>query len=328
MKVLAARVLATWASIAGCAGGGARPEAVEVSPIATVTRAPEASAPGGVAGAFAASDAGADGSAVAQAAPVDLAQALERAPRVALESAPLRASSPRPIGKKPAGARTLKEVGRVKDGTAVDRQTKVHAYDPSLPYELIPKGSPRVLPTGVRRDLPLRFGGGELDVIADSGGRLLLIYAARFVAVVKGDVVEQVVDMDPPSLPLTADERFFSDVHQALLADGVLYVCRGYNAGVRSRKGYVTAVDVATGQLRWRSPEKTCGGVIALMGDHVVTGYGAIDTPYALKLLSRHDGSIVQSIQLFGAAIELPVAGVDDVIAATFKHRVTYRLQP
>jgi len=61
--------------------------------------------------------------------------------------------------------------------------------------------------------------------------------------------------------------------------------------------------------------------------DYIVTGYGAHDTPYAIKLLRRSDGSLVQSVTLFGAALEFTVTG-NTIIAGTYKQRVTYELSP
>jgi outer membrane protein assembly factor BamB len=109
--------------------------------------------------------------------------------------------------------------------------------------------------------------------------------------------------------------------------EGVLYACRGYNAWLAGRKGIVTAIDAATGELRWRSDAKVCGGGLDLIDDYVVTGYGAADTPYAVKLLRRADGSLAQSLPLFGAILEFSVSG-NDLVASTYKHRVTYVLLP
>lgn len=245
-----------------------------------------------------------------------------------LKSAPAKAVAPRPVGTKPAKTRLLAQKSKVPDNAALARANAKTPprWDPTRPSELrVPMT--HVLPEGARTDIPLSFEGKPLRVISESGGKLLLLYEGRWLAVVDGKRVEQVIDFDPPDLPLTEHDRAFADVEQAVYRDGVVYACRGYNAWLKTRKGIITAIDAATGELRWRSDVKVCGGVLALLGDWVVTGYGAIDTPYAIKLLRAYDGSTVQSLMLFGAAIELYPSG-DSVVAITYKDRVTYELLP
>jgi hypothetical protein len=183
-----------------------------------------------------------------------------------------------------------------------------------------------VLPSGARSDIPTSYAGEPIRVIVESGGKLLLVYGPRYAAVVDGTKVDAILDLDPPSLPLSKEDRLFSDVHEVVYADGVAYVCRGYNGWLRSRKGYVTAVDVATGALRWRSPAQTCGGILALVGDYVLTGYGEDVMPYQLKLLRRYDGTVVQSIRNDGAALDILVDG-DRAVVETYKHLITFKLE-
>jgi len=248
-----------------------------------------------------------------------------RAPRVPIKVAPAKAGAPRPIGARPAKQRFLKELSKVKDGSALERADAPSTYNPKLPYEF--HQPPADLPPGARRDVPLAHAGSALTVISESGGRLLLVYGNRHVAIVEGKRVEQIVDFDPPELPLSDLDRHGSDVHQVVYHEGVLFACRGYNAWFPTRKGIVTAVDAATGELRWRSEPKVCGGSLAIVDEYVITGYGAHDTPYALKLLRSADGTLAQSLTLFGAALEFAVSG-SKVIAMTYKHRVEYELQP
>jgi hypothetical protein len=252
-------------------------------------------------------------------APLDV----ERAPVVEVAQAPTQAVAPHPVGSKPAKDRMLKLVKRVADTSALTPQT---TYDPRRAFEMTPGGPPS-LPAAARPDIPMHYRGLELRIISESGGKLLLNYGGRYLAVVDGSTVEHVVDTCPASLPITAAQRDFHDFTQVELRDSVAFVCSEYNSWVPSRKGIVTAIDVTNGEVRWRSERCVCGGVLVLMGDYVVTGYGDIDKPYAIKLLRVADGTTVQSITQFGAAILFEIQG-DDVTAGTFKERVTYRLQP
>ena len=250
---------------------------------------------------------------------------LAAAPLIALRESPLKAAAPKPIGRHPNKTRRLKETARVSDTAPLARaQARPAAYDPLRLNEV--HDSPATLPPGARADIPTSHRGQPLRVILESGAKLLLVYGPRYLAVVDQKKVEQVLDFDPPELALSAEDREFSDVHEAVYRDGIVYVCRGYNASLRSRKGYVTAVDVATGQMRWRSKALTCGGVVALIDDYVITGYGEDVMPYQLVLLSRADGSVVQSIRNDGAALDFLVDG-SRVVVETYKHRITYELR-
>ncbi len=185
-----------------------------------------------------------------------------------------------------------------------------------------------LLPDGARADIPLQYLSMPILNISESGGRLLLVYGPRYLVVVNGKYIESVIDFDAESLKITQDDRFMSDVHHAAYRDGVVYVCRAYNRQPRSRKGYVTAVAAATGEMHWRSPAQTCGGVVDVLGDYVITGYGEDIMPYEIKLLNRADGRIVQSIRNLGAALNFLVSEpASEVVAETFKHRITYKLQ-
>jgi hypothetical protein len=223
----------------------------------------------------------------------------------------------------------LVETARVADAAALKRaESRSAPYDPLRINELSQanQGESGTLPEGAREDIPLRYLGLPLQVISESGARLLLIYGPRYLVVVSGKYVESVIDFDAPSLKLTRDERAMSDVHHAVYHEGVVYACRAYNGQPRSRKGYVTAVAAGTGVMHWRSPAQTCGGVLDVIGDYVVTGYG--ENPYDFKLLARSDGRLVQSIRNVGAALNFLVSrDQSEVIIETFKHRITYRLQ-
>ncbi len=257
--------------------------------------------------------------------PAKRALDLASAPRVALRASPAQASAPKPIGSRPANLRTLKEKAKVLDPAPLERaNARTPPYDPLRLNEI--KETPPALPKGARADIPLAHAGAPLHAISQSGGKLLLVYGARYIAIAGDEKVEQILDMDPPELSLTEKERAFSDVHQVVYSEGIAYVCRGYNGWFRSRKGYVTAVDVATGEMRWRSAAQTCGGTLALIGEYVITGYGEDIMPYALKLLRRADGSSVQSIRNDGAALDFLVDG-ESVIVETYKHRITYELR-
>lgn len=250
----------------------------------------------------------------------------DSAKRVSISAVPLRADAPKPIGDKPGKTMRLKEVARQGTKAADERFTMKNApYDPRRLNEL--KDRPPHLPPGSPHPYPIMLEGHLLQSIYESNGKTLLSYEPSLIAIIDGDTVETIVDMDPPNLKLSEDDRAFADIQQSQYKDGILYVCRGYNANLRTRKGYVTALDVATGELRWRSPAQTCGGIVAVFGDYLLTGYGEDIMPYQFKLLRRYDGSIAQSIPNLGAGLDMLVESDTKVVVETFRHIITYELR-
>jgi hypothetical protein len=251
------------------------------------------------------------------------------APVVAIQASPPTASAPNPIGEMPVTAKTLHEVARVTDTSALARAQNDRGYDPVRPNFF--EGHAGTLPAGAPQAILRTYGGKGVVYLSTSGGKTLLgygtIYGSRFIAVVAEDkTVERVVDFFPRALGLGPDEDASSDVHEVLYEDGILYACRGYNAVDRDRKGYVTAIDAATGALRWRSAAQTCGGTLVRFGDYVVTGYGEDVMPYQTRLLRRYDGAVVQSFHNDGASLEFEVNG-EKLVVLTYKHRITYDLR-
>jgi hypothetical protein len=246
----------------------------------------------------------------------------------------LGSQAPFPVGDLPVVAKTLREVKRTLDATANAR------FDsPSPPYDAqrLNKVVPSIfashqaqskLPAGARTDVPLRYEGLWLASIQESGERLILVYGPRYVVVVAGDVVERIVDFIPASLQIASEERRAMDLSQVIYAGGVLYACGEYHGHPMPREGQITAVDVATGRLRWRSQKQVCGGTLAVMGDYVLTGYGADILPYQFKLLRRYDGKLMQSLPNVGAAFDILVEpDNENFIVETYKHRITYHLK-
>lgn len=323
LRIGALRIAALAALAASPVLSAACGEATTQPPVVVIPSSPPPPPPGAGSAAKTAEAAPAPPPDVGPAA--DAALDLWHAPRVSLRASPPQATVQSPIGARPPKPRTLTEIARVADGAPLKRaEARPAPYDPRRLNEV--HDTPATLPPGARADIPTSFFEEPLRAISESGGRLLLVYGPRYLAVASGKKVEAMLDLDPPELRLTENDRLFSDVHSAVYQDGVTYVCRGYNGWLRSRKGYVTAVDVATGEMRWRSPAQTCGGVLAVVDEYVITGYGEDVMPYALKLLFRADGTVAQSIRNKGAALDFLVDG-SRVVVETYKHRITYELR-
>ena len=79
-------------------------------------------------------------------------------------------------------------------------------------------------------------------------------------------------------------------------AGGVLYVETthlGYASTSKGRNAYLTAVDIATGRILWRTPGLVANaGTFVVTGNLIVSGYGFTAEPDYLYLINRHTGRI------------------------------------
>jgi outer membrane protein assembly factor BamB len=105
--------------------------------------------------------------------------------------------------------------------------------------------------------------------------------------------------------PVTAPgEREFvrQEIVWAAQAGGVLYIEHAHSTYARSsgfRNAYVTAIDLKTRKLRWRSPALVANArTFVLLGSVLVTGYGFTDEPDYLFLLDRGTGELVDRLPL------------------------------
>jgi hypothetical protein len=171
------------------------------------------------------------------------------------------------------------------------------------PYFIAPVENGR-LPVGAP-DLPTHYGLAALSAIIPSGEHTLLIYAGRYLAVLRSTSVEQLFDLgalrDPPKANPQWKRFASQDATYAQVVDGTLYVCNGggsYAREVFGKKGFVTALELATGALRWRSDALRCNATFAVSGDYLVTGYGFTDEPDNLFLMRMADGATAGQVKL------------------------------
>jgi hypothetical protein len=159
-----------------------------------------------------------------------------------------------------------------------------------------PPGAPNV---------PSHYGLHSLRAIIPSGEHVILIYGGRYVAVLRGQSVERVFDLgalrDPPKADPQWKEFTSQDATYAQVVGGTLYVCNGggsYARDVFGKKGFLTAIDLDSGALRWRSDALRCNATFAIHGDHLLTGYGFTDEPDYLYALRLADGVTVEKARL------------------------------
>lgn len=154
--------------------------------------------------------------------------------------------------------------------------------------------------------VPPQYGNAALGLAIRHPDHLVLIYGGRFVAVVRGAEVVRVLDFESYLLPdKVVDEwrQFASeDVTWAEARGGVLFVENGggsYAKEVFGKKGYLSAIDLSTGELLWRSqPLVANAGGFVLKDGHIISGYGFTAEPDALFVLEQTTGKVVSKVPL------------------------------
>ncbi len=190
-------------------------------------------------------------------------------------------------------------------------------FVPGRPSFLAPvlKGK---LPAGARSDIPSSYGLEHLyAIIPDQEERLLLIYGGRYLVVVRGSTTEAVFDFEswrhPPNVDPAQAQFAIADVTYALVRGGTLFVAHGggsYAKEMGGKKGFVSALDLKSGELSWRSDPVVNGGApFVFWRDFLVTAYGFTAEPDNVYLLRRDTGETVTKATLKSAPDDLVLQG-------------------
>lgn len=190
------------------------------------------------------------------------------------------------------------------------------------------------LPRGARPDIPSSYGLETLRAIIPNGARTVLIYGGRHVLVVEGSALVFALDLEAYRHPPAADPQWaefaVQDATYAREEKGVLYVCNGggsYAKEVFGKKGFVSAIDAATGRLLWRSDALVCNSSFDFVGDALVTGYGFTAEPDFLFALSKATGEILARSRLDSGPDEVRADG-DRIAVEAYAHSYTFELSP
>jgi hypothetical protein len=165
------------------------------------------------------------------------------------------------------------------------------------------RGEPGDLPPNI----PPTFGKFLLVQAIAHPDHTILFYgpsynAARFVAVLdaRGQLLAfhdfDAYRMAPDNVQ--ADRQFVEQpAIWAEVVAGVLYLSHGHRTYARSSKGmtaYITALDLGSGELRWRSAPLVAGASnFVIHGGHILTGYGFTAEPDHVIVLDRRDGKVL-----------------------------------
>ena len=128
------------------------------------------------------------------------------------------------------------------------------------------------------------YRGGRFVAVLDASGRLLAFHDFDAYRLAPDNLKEDLQFVDQPAL-------------WAEVQAGVLYISHGHNTYARSSKGmtaYITALDLASGELRWRSAPLVAGARnFVIHGGHILTGYGFTAEPDHVIVLDRRDGKVL-----------------------------------
>ncbi|WP_437542504.1 hypothetical protein WME97_30370 [Sorangium sp. So ce367] len=159
---------------------------------------------------------------------------------------------------------------------------------------------------------PERYRDQALVKVIDHGAHSALLYGpnfaeARFVAIL--DAARTIVaffDFEsflmPPAFEPKEAGFVKGSIGWAAVEDGVLYVSSGHRTYAASSKGknaYLSAIELASGQLLWQSAPLVCNAEnFVLHGDHLLCGYGFTAEPDFLYVLERATGKVVSKLPL------------------------------
>ncbi|HEX6903802.1 MAG TPA: hypothetical protein VF789_29095 [Thermoanaerobaculia bacterium] len=166
----------------------------------------------------------------------------------------------------------------------------------------LPQYGPKEMPARI----PYEFQGARLGQTIFGPGNLLLLYdedhsGARYVVGVdpRSHVIQYAFDfVNFLVAPVTeSGDLYKQSVTWALERDGVLYVSNGHRTYASESKGknaYLTAIDLKTGNVLWRSrPLVSNTRNFEIVGDVIVTGYGFTREPDFLYLIDRKTGEVI-----------------------------------
>jgi hypothetical protein len=187
---------------------------------------------------------------------------------------------------------------------------------------------------------PLTYGDARLVKAISQGSRDLLVYGRDFAsgryllaAEHLGDQLYYVLDFQRYAYaPVTAPgERSF--VYQQVLwaaqSGGTVYVAHGHSTYARSSGGlnaYVTAINVATRRVKWRSgPLVANADTFEIVGGAIVTGYGFTAEPDYLYLLDRRNGGVIDRMSV-PSAPELIVRKGGLLYVRTYDHDLVVKI--
>jgi outer membrane protein assembly factor BamB len=175
-----------------------------------------------------------------------------------------------------------------------------------------PRGIDRVLRTpGEGRFHLYQIIIGDEAVLAVYGSppnRFGVVLDPRLLVVLDPETgaVEHVLDFltycEGPVYPGLDESVVFQQIRWAEVHDGILYVSNAHRTYAESSRGsnaYITAIDLATYEVLWRSRPLVANAENFLVtGDTIISGYGFTDEDDFLYVLDRRTGEVMYDIEV------------------------------
>jgi hypothetical protein len=212
-----------------------------------------------------------------------------------------RPSFPSPAGEPGAGGPRLELVS-----------SRYHSSADLTPFAPLPQSVPR------------RFRGADLELAIRQQlpRRLFLVYGGRYL-VGGGHAFDFGRFRRPPN------GAWLEDIAWARQKGDVLYVEHRhltYATATRSRNAYITAVDIESGRILWRSPALVANArTFVASGNMIVSGYGFTAEPDYLYLLSDRTGEVLDRLPLTSAPERIRLHG-DRLLVRTYDRDVVARI--
>ncbi|RYZ60889.1 MAG: hypothetical protein EOP08_14210, partial [Proteobacteria bacterium] len=174
---------------------------------------------------------------------------------------------------------------------------------PRRQYTLVEPGESRAyLQAPLPMAVPLQYASQPLSDAIVSDPYLVAVYGERVVVVLDRDFkAVGAIDLASYQTPAAGGPVALKLLH-AQAADGVLYVSHwfnGYTKEVKGETGYLTAFDLATGEMLWRSAPQTCNvhNFLVVEGA-IVCGYGFTSESRWVTVTDRATGATVQKMKV------------------------------
>lgn len=188
------------------------------------------------------------------------------------------------------------------------------------------------------RALPRSFAGQALQrAIRDASGAILIYgpdgASGRYVvgASTRTGAIRWAYDLKSfwtaPGTPRPAEAR--QEVLWAAVRAGTLYVettHAGFAADSRRRNAYVSAIDLDSSRVLWRSPALVANAsTFVVLGDALITGYGFTSEPDALYVLDRRTGRPVGTLAVPSGPEQIYLRR-GTLFVRTYDHDLTVRI--
>lgn len=162
---------------------------------------------------------------------------------------------------------------------------------------------------------PNAYRGAALETAVRQGSTVFLVYEGRYLVAADARTRAFRYAFDLTSFTQPPNRGDFEPVTWAREVDGVLYVSNAhqtYAQQTNGRNAYVSAIDLGTKKLRWRSRALIANArTFVVSGDLIVAGYGFTAEPDFLYLLDRRTGRVLRRLRIPSAPVLVSLRGAN-----------------